>query len=517
MHHDGNSLLDETGIDPTDERFHPLLADLQGNILKPHGRPYSVHLFLHFHASPETAREWIAEFARTRVISALGQFGAARAYQENPASYVEKPFAMLLLSMSGYCALGVPEHLIPPDVRFRLGMANTNVRAWLHDPPQDQWDEPYRDDVHAMIILAHSDDPRDDTPFKAAVEEIAAEVETVAHIVAREDGYVLREQNGRGRPIEHFGFVDNLSQPLFFDYDLANPRQRQGREWWDASAPLRLVLAHDPGGAWADSYGSYIVYRKLEQDVERFNQLAAELGQTLGVDEELAAAYVIGRFRDGRPVVRGAQTAVDDVGDDLDGFTFRSDIAGNRCPYHAHIRKVNPRGEKHRELLPPFMRFVARRPWLLRVIYPLLAKELEMMDHMERAHRIARRGTTYGPDESGRVGLLFMCAQANINQQFEFIQTTWANATTFLKPDTGLDPLIGQGYQLPGGQRWPNRWGQRERTPYDFGQCVTLRGGEYFFAPSLSALRALPNVDEHGDHHGGGNGDGDGGGHGPHH
>jgi hypothetical protein len=83
--------------------------------------------------------------------------------------------------------------------------------------------------------------------------------------------------------------------------------------------------------------------------------------------------------------------------------------------------------------------------------------------------------------------------------QFEFIQRTWVDNPNFPELlvfpglNTGDDALIGQHPRAP--QKWPLRWGQGGRfigrRSFNFGGFVQLRGGEYFFAPSLSFLKAL--------------------------
>jgi hypothetical protein len=39
--------------------------------------------------------------------------------------------------------------------------------------------------------------------------------------------------------------------------------------------------------------------------------------------------------------------------------------------------------------------------------------------------------------------------------------------------------------------QWPTNWGSSTKKPAAFGDFVTMRGGEYFFAPSLSMLKSL--------------------------
>jgi len=62
------------------------------------------------------------------------------------------------------------------------------------------------------------------------------------------------------------------------------------------------VLIPDEAVDAEDAFGSFLVFRKLEQDVDRFDQLVAGLALKLGVDEARAGALVIGRFKDGTPI-----------------------------------------------------------------------------------------------------------------------------------------------------------------------------------------------------------------------
>ena len=91
------------------------------------------------------------------------------------------------------------------------------------------------------------------------------------------------------------------------------------------------------------------------------------------------------------------------------------------------------------------------------------------------------------------VGLLFMAYNYNLAEQFEFTQNRWANEENFPKAPAppGLDPVIGQGPL--GSQPWPKVWDGTTAgtTAFSFQGLVTMRGGEYFFAPSLNFLRAL--------------------------
>jgi Dyp-type peroxidase family len=234
------------------------------------------------------------------------------------------------------------------------------------------------------------------------------------------------------------------------------------------------TAAPDPGV----HFGSYFVFRKLEQNVRRFKQAEADLADTLGLtgeDRERAGAMIIGRFEDGTPLTTqredGAESPVSN------NFTYDSDRAALKCPFQAHIRKTNPRGSGN-----------AQDP------------------AAERRHLMARRGVTYGerPDDpnadvppaarpSGGVGLLFMAFNSRLGNQFEFTQAVWADNPGFPIVEgvtPGLDPVIGQGER--GSSDYTVEWGgSAQRTAGPVPQAVTLRGGEYFFMPSLAFLRSL--------------------------
>ena len=465
--------LGETNIDPTRPEYGRMLENLQSNILKPHGRKESDHLFLRFTAGPEAVRTWIREFARREVTSARKQLDETDTYRQRgaPGGIV----ASVSLSAKGYEALGLVAGTFGDAGRtFREGMKNRafSLLARNRDPPPSEWEEPYRGDVHVVVSLADNSAE----VLEAKAREVSEDVQEIAEVLAIERGTVLR--NAKGEAIEPFGYIDARSQPLFLKPDL-DLEKEQGVDAWDPSAPLGLVLVNDPFAHEEDSFGSYLVFRKLRQDVDGFNAGVRALASSLSASEPLAGALVVGRFKDGTPVTLQASDGVGAV----NNFEYlREDRIGNRCPFHAHIRKANQRGAN------PF----------------LSAEE-------ERGRRIVRRGVPYGirpaPSGSsreergtaGETGLLFMCFQSDIGRQFEFIQRAWVDNPNFpellLVPglNTGDDALIGQHPRAL--QRWPKEWGKSGRflgrRRFNFGDYVRLRGGEYFFTPSLSFLRNL--------------------------
>ncbi|MBI5255471.1 MAG: peroxidase [Burkholderiales bacterium] len=450
-----------------------LLQDLQANILKGHGRPHTLHLLLRFEQAA-AGRQCLRALA-PQVTPALRQLRATRAYQRDGRS--GGPVTLVFLSHAGYQALGVAPAAIPADAAFRAGMAAR--AAGLGDPAPARWDSAWREGVHAMVLLA---DERQ-AGLRQARKAVLAGLPDGVTLLGEEAGHAMASLHSPGEHIEHFGFVHGRSQPLMLVEDITRERDRRdGTSVWDPAFGLDLALAKDPAGRGPASYGSYLVLRKLEQNVRGFKLAEARLARHLGLrgaEAARAGALVIGRFADGTPLVLqqapGANAPVPN------NFDYLDDPSGAKCPFHSHIRKTNPRGE---------------------------SGALGMAITQERAHLMPRRSIPYGqrsahPNTPGLkpadlpergVGLLFMAYQADIARQFEFTQARWANNPDVARaaPRTGIDPVIGQGPK--GGQRCPVQWGGDEASPrkaFDFRGFVTLKGGEYFFAPSISGLKAL--------------------------
>lgn len=475
-----------------------LLRDLQGNILAGHGRDHAVHLFISFSADAAGARAWLRWFAETHVVSAMVQQATAKAFKHRAVD--GGIFGHVSLSSAGYRALGFsaadfPQASNPLKRGDRQGYSDVFAagmkarQRFLFDPEVSHWDAGYQNEIHALLILAGDSESSVNDAVDAVIASLTA---TVGKVVARENGMGLRRQLDPNDPstvahVEHFGYVDGRSQPVFLEEQLDAEKASGGITTWDPSAPLSLVLVPDPLGKNSTSCGSFLVFRKLEQNVRGWNRAVGALAGELGVQQELAGAMAMGRFKDGTPVVEQGTSGRTDV---HNNFDFAGDTDGRRCPFQAHIRKTNPRGEA------------------------IGAGDSSV--ESERAHRIARRGIPYGgalttsdvPEEQpeGGVGLLFFCYQGDIWEQFEFIQRRWSNNPFFLQPEkskkpgydaTGLDPVIGQAHPQAKGAahpaaNWPKGWGN-ETTKVDtqLANFVTMKGGEYFFSPSMSFLRGL--------------------------
>ena len=137
-----------------------------------------------------------------------------------------------------------------------------------------------------------------------------------------------------------------------------------------------------PLPAWARN-GSFVVYRRLRQDVAAFRQAMTDQAGPAGITPEQLGAKITGRWPSGAPLARvpGEPKHLDPTASDpsityfavledqrINNFDYRQDPDGTAVPRAAHIRKSNPR-----------------------------ADQLPDGDKSSR-HRMLRRGITYGSE-----------------------------------------------------------------------------------------------------------------------
>lgn len=454
-----------------------MLAELQPNILKGHARDHLTLLFLRF---DQTAAA--RAFVRGLAVSTTGRplMKSARTHLEEIAAFKATgtpgtPYVGLGLTAAGYAALGIPASQHPRDRSFRRGMQ----QAPLGDPPPSRWEPHLRGGLHAVVLVADATRASRDRAL-ARVRALVRRTREIA-ILGEETGQGMR--NADGDCVEHFGFVDGRSQPLFLKEDLGEEIGRtDGATVWNPGLGAGRAIVPDRAAPVPRvQFGSYLVFRKLEQNVQLFMREKAALAERLHLapaDVARAGAMIIGRFEDGTPLALQRTAGMHNpVPND---FTYNSDPDGTKCPLFAHIRKVNPRGSG------------------------------SFSEVRERRHLMVRRAQTYGvrtdgvqdgrlsTKPTGGVGLLFMAFNASIAEQYEFVQQAWANNPWF--------PVVGPGDRAPGpdllagqGARpritCPLTWGTGQDHPTATkavappAPVVAMKGGEYFFMPSLAFLR----------------------------
>jgi len=303
---------------------------------------------------------------------------------------------------------------------------------------------------------------------------------------------------------EPFGFRDGISQPFVEGLSKTGPPERTvqagefvlgypneyglytDRPLLDPAADSAGTLPRDPEGSGRADLGrngSYLVVRQLKQDVPGFWRYLEE--QTRGRDGSSdpsarirLAAKMVGRWPSGAPLAL-APDADDPALAEANDFAYHDlDPRGARCPVGAHIRRSHPR-----DSLDP--RPGTGDSW-----------------EINRRHRILRRGREYGTSltidealaggDGTERGLNFMCLNANIQRQFEFINHTWLNNPKFDRLYDDADPITAPSAPFGGTFTIPTD-GVRERVT-DVPRFVSVKGGAYFFLPGLRALRYLAGM-----------------------
>jgi len=260
---------------------------------------------------------------------------------------------------------------------------------------------------------------------------------------------------------DHFGFVDGLSQPVV--RDAATAGAAAGR---DAVARGEILLGYandradppSPASPLRDN-GTFLVVRKLHQNVAALRGFVARASASLGLGEEEVYGKLMGRSRKGEPLAKPMKGPTND-------FDYRGDPQGQLCPFQSHIRRTNPREDVINE------------------------------ENFRPTPRILRRGLSYGPahrdgetDDPER-GIFFMAYNASIAEQFEVIQR-WVNSGNSTNVATFQnDPLMG--VSPPGAKRTFCFEHKSEVKRIDIPESfVELRWGAYLFVPSMAAIQYI--------------------------
>jgi Dyp-type peroxidase family len=440
------------------------VADLQGGIVRGYGQRFGFarHLFARI-TDPVTARMFLAAMA--------DPVTTEEEWAGHPRTTLN-----VALSFRALQKLGLPTAILDrfPD-EFRAGMAARADR--LGDEPAG-WDDDLRD--LEVLLVVHAQSERD----------LAEEGEGWERALHRGDHGLrlahVQEAGLLGAQREHFGFTDGFSQPAIEGVAREDVRGQgipyKRPPWplvpvrWRAVKPGEFVLGYedeDRGLAPAppppfDRNATFMVWRKLHQDVAGFRAQLADQARRLGLDEELVAAKLVGRWRDGSPLALRPDAPDPALGDDkarANDFRYGDDPGGLRCPRGAHVRRTNPRDA------------------------------LGWQGRLTARHRILRRGMPYGAplpegaaDDGADRGLLFVCMQASIARQFEIVQSQWCNDGNAFGLGPQADPITG-----PAGAEVAHMIeGAPPLVVSPLRSCVACRGGEYLFVPSIAALRALP-------------------------
>jgi Dyp-type peroxidase family len=371
------------------------------------------------------------------------------------------------ISHAGLQALGVPEaSLASFPLPFRQGMAAR--AAQLRDVGEnapEHWDDAFRPGTCHIALTIYA---RDAAALDAAVAQAMGELE-------RSHGVTLVGTHAFGADADAknpFGFRDSISQPAVAGSGVA-PLPGQERaiaagefilgENSETGAPLALPEPPELG-----RNGSFVVLRKYESRVGAFNDFVKRHAGS-EEDEERFAAKLFGRWRSGAPLILSPDRDDPVLGADParnNGFDFSEDPRGLACPHGAHMRRLNPRDSA-----------------------------LTILTDVN-IHRIIRRSSTFGPkwsrdvtaadDGKGDRGIFFIFISARAYDTIEFFQQEWINRGNFIDLGAERDPVVGL-HETPGTFTMPES--PVRRRVDGVTTFNRLRGGEYLFMPSLTALR----------------------------
>lgn len=560
-------LPDQLGASFANQKKEPVLriGNIQGNILAGFNKDHQTLLFLRI-TSPEHCKRWLRELtpfiATVEEVLAFNRlFKTIRKRRGTETRTVEATWLNIAFSFSALKTLNSEADAFR-DAAFRNGMAAQS--AGLGDPtnpvlegcPQN-WVVGGSAETEAHIVLLVASDDRNTLSAEVARLEDGIYAPRAANGNLAPSGVqVIYKQHCATLPSpltghEHFGFLDGVSQPgirgLLSERktDVLTRRQNpadkeQGKPGQDLLWPGEFVFGYqgqDPNGTsiaspgpeaqagptWGDD-GSFLVIRRLRQDVPKFQEFLKTKAPDAGLTAEQFGAKCVGRWPSGAPVLRAPNADNRQLGDDdcaNNHFEFQGaskrihrgnrsenfcedirpdqspgDKTGQRCPFAGHIRKAYPRDDVSNSSAPPSPYAGASSP-------------LRLDEIDTQTHRLLRRGIPFGSpyplatdapvQDSGDRGLLFMAYQTSIVRQFEFVTQKWVNNPNFKDIGAGHDPILGQNGNdgQKGNDASRTRHFQVLRpdgsvhvvTATD--EWVIPTGGGYFFAPSISALAVL--------------------------
>lgn len=468
--------------------------DIQGLLISDHNDLNGAEFLMLKICSSKSVRSWLKEIY-PRIT--------------NSENLPTTPRIHLAFRYPGMVKLGTEEFVSHGfSVEFMQGMTVDFRRRTLGDldanaPEKWNWGGPNNDsiDLVLMIYAATSDEA------KQIADSYISELD--------QNGLRLIQQlDSRTNPKEreHFGFKDGISQPLLPGFGQKGAKENKVADGEIVlgyknsykefpESPL-VPKENDPSGILPKSgvdkkmldfgkNGTYMVFRQMKQNVTGFWSMIKESAQSEHPGSEMKdfiylASKMFGRWPNGTPMTLSPDREnPNEPGDTNDFLYFKNDSQGKGCPFGSHIRRCNPRDSMPDNYAKSSLRISNR-------------------------HRILRRGRIYGaplhhsydpnflantPDDGQDRGLQFICFNANISRQFEFIQHTWCHNTKFFGLYNEPDPIIGikdpedetvtHEFTIQGS---PVRRKFRNLRP-----MVSVIGGSYFFMPGLKALKFLIN------------------------
>jgi deferrochelatase/peroxidase EfeB len=497
-------------MEPATRLSADVLADIQGFITSGYGHlSHAAYLFLHFHDA-DAARQWIGVLGPA--------ITSARPWPKTPDRQKIKPAVAynIAFTANGLAALRLPARVLCTfPVEFQEGMTRQTRSRLLGDTEEsapENWEFGGSDHtpIHAVVIVHAVSEAaldRASEAQRALLADTAGGVSELAGTMQR--GYRPDADH------EPFGFHDGIAQPAVAGiagegvptgefilgyrnhYGIIPPGPVVPREF----DPDGLLPALDnPYHAHESLHdlglnGSYVVYRKLQQDVVGFWRFMKQEAVRFKGEEDAAfivwlAARCVGRWPGGAALALSPLTD-DPQLRDRDDFSYRDDPHGLACPLGAHVRRTNPRDD-----IKPYP---AAESLSMSEAHRLLRRARVFGPHLMGPENLANPGSAASrsrllalPDDGRPRGIHFFCVNASIRSQFEFVQQTWCNNPRFGGLNDNKDPISGDnGRSGEPPSRMTISTPSRQLRTSPLPRFVTVRAGAYLFMPGLTALSFL--------------------------
>ena len=362
---------------------HEQLKNIQGIIISGYGHlPNVEYQFLRINQAMP-AKKWLASILSEITTAHRPDDGNGKKKKPGCAlniAFTYQGFKELGLVVVDEFSQEFTEGIMEPHRTRRLG-DDGNSAPELWDIKENE--------IHLLLILqAPNIQERDDFSNKLSLECANYGI----NLVRREYG------NQPANNKEHFGFTDSISQP-FIENSPATPKGTQScisvgefilgyHNQYQLLPSTPTVNNTDDKNNCLTSLstdnnlkdfgynGSYLVFRKMYQDVAGFNRYL-DLNTKNEEHKALVAAKFVGRWPSGTPLVNAPDADVPDheMKDKNDFFFMNTDAKGLSCPIASHIRRTNPRDS--------------------------LANDQQQSIETVNRHRLLRRGIQYGPPFAG--------------------------------------------------------------------------------------------------------------------
>ena len=435
------------------------LHEIQATVLRPRPAPYfGTHVLLRIDDA-RAGREALRRL--TPHVDTAANWWNAR-----------KTWLSVAISYTGLEALVLPrESLQSFPEAFRAGMAARARQLGdegVNDPKN--WQPPFGTGQIHIGVSAFSDSEEN---RRRALEIAREQYQSLSGVS------VLAMQDFGAQPgdLNPLGYKDGIDQPAIegsgFDPLPGQGQPIKAGEFilgypGEAGVPLPMPQPDILG-----RNGTFVGVRKYQSRVGAFNRFLRTNGST-EQERELLAAKLVGRWRSGAPLTLAPDVDNPALGADLlrnNDFDYSNDPRGRQAPFGCHIRRMNPRDTALTRLTDV------------------------------KIHRLIRRGTTFGApydpnavseeDDEVPRGAYFQFMSAKAMATMEFLQQEWINDGNFVGVGDERDPIIGQ--QQEGATFTIPREPSRRRI-HGIETFNVLRGGEYLFMPSISALNWLANL-----------------------